>query len=107
MSSLRRTKTPESEYSRLSKWAPGQASPAVDDRVQNAAPVGGPRAALAPSHSFAQVFEVKIRETGKFVVVEFISFEELVRTVDVHVHEICGTRRDRRQDATLHVPHCR
>lgn len=98
--------TPESEDTRLIKWPLDQDSPAVDDRVQNAAPVGGPEAALPPSHSFAQVFQVKIRETRKFVVVEFISFEELVWTVDVHVHEICRTRRDRCQDATLHFPHC-
>lgn len=84
----------------------GTSLPAVDHRVRDVTPVRGADAAAPPSHSSAQVFQVKVRETRKFVVVEFASLQQLVRSVDVNVQEIRGTRRDRNKEATLRAPHC-
>lgn len=83
----------------------GGRSPAVGDGVNKVAPVRGAQAALPPGHGSAQISEVKVRQSRKIVVVHF-SFQQLVRTVDVHVQEIRRIRRDRNKDATLHAAHC-
>ena len=80
-------------------------SPAVDDGVKNVAPAGDVQGDLPPNHSLAQIFEVKIRGTRKFVVVH-CSFQALVWTVDVHVEGICRIHSDRNKDAPLHSAHC-
>lgn len=90
---------------RLSSGTCSRSSPAVHDGVNNVALVCGVQAALPPSRSSAQVFEVKVRERRKFIGVDF-SFQQLVWTVEVHVEEICRIRRDRDKDATLHTAHC-
>lgn len=66
----------------------GSCSPAVMNRVSSLTPICCVQTTSPPCQRFGKIFNVKIQETWKSVVVEYVCFQHLVGAVNVNVKKV-------------------